>query len=279
MKPELILEFTKMNGAGNDFVVIDNRFFNFTPDELSALASSLCRRRTSVGADGLLGLETRNIPESVDFRMRYYNADGSPGSMCGNGARCLVQFASDGGVFRGSECTFVTDAGDYSASITEAGVRLYVPDVSSPAITGVSVPGSPERARSVWTGTEHAVCFVDNVDQYPVATHGPALRQKRDFGPNGANVNFVGARKDGSSLSVRTWEKGVEAETLACGTGAIASAITAFESGLIDASPAAVQMKGGTLVVGFRKSGDQYRDVFLEGPTATVFRGSLPLSL
>ncbi len=270
-----------MNGAGNDFVVIDNRFFAFSPDELSRLAQRLCPRNTSVGADGLLALETRNIEEGIDFRMRYYNADGSCGSMCGNGARCLVRFAVDAGVVKQSTCKFLTDAGAYTADILSNGdIRLFLPEPTRLRRTSVRVPDSGEEpATFVWTGTEHVVCYVADLDSFPVNTHGPALRRKPEFGVNGANVNFVRVLDPLGTISVRTFEKGVEAETLACGTGAVASAVVSFLDGRTTSTKTTVNMRGGKLTVGFETADGQIRNVYLEGPATTVFRGSCPIDL
>lgn len=283
-RPELVLEFTKMNGAGNDFIVIDNRFFAFSGAELSSIARRFCPRRTSVGADGVLALETRGLDDGVDFRMRYYNADGSLGSMCGNGARCLVKFAFDAGLFPAGTCAFLTDAGLYKATVLSGGdVRLFVPAPADYHVTKVPVPDSiqmqAEAAHYIWTGTEHAVCFVQDVEAYAVDLHGPALRRRQEFGPNGANVNFVEVAETADVVTVRTFEKGVESETLACGTGAIAAASVAYLTGQVQGKKITVRMPGGTLTVGFEPRLEGWSDVFLEGPAATVYRGSLGLTV
>ncbi|NNE69932.1 MAG: diaminopimelate epimerase, partial [Rhodothermales bacterium] len=213
----LVVEFTKMSGAGNDFIVLDNRFYFFGVQELSRLAQTYCARRTGVGADGLLAMENS---ETADFRMRYFNADGSVGSMCGNGARCLVKYAANAGI-ESRPLRFETDAGDYSAELVEEEVRLFIPAYQGFEQLPADDHG-PERCY-LWTGTEHLVVFSDDVAKAPVGTLGPRLRQTNP--PAGANVNF--AQVDGEGLILRTWEKGVEGETLACGTGATAAAAAA----------------------------------------------------
>jgi diaminopimelate epimerase len=273
-----------MHGAGNDFVVLDNRFLHFTDEELAGLARRYCPRRTGVGADGLLALSPP-AEEGADFRMRYFNADGSMGTMCGNGARCLARYAHEAGVGGTplpegrTRLVFDTDGGRYTADVAADGrtVRLHVPpprDFGAVALQEARVEGETWR---IWTGTEHTVRFVDDVEAAPVNTEGPAIRRDPALVPTGANVNFVEV-KDGATIRARTFEKGVEAETLACGTGALASALAARLSGRLTADAVAVEMPGGTLRVGFRLCGDTaeaVRDLTLEGPAEVVFLGTL----
>lgn len=281
MHRKLVLEFTKMNGAGNDFIVIDNRFFHFSGDELSELARRFCPRRIGIGADGLLAFSPAQDPRH-HYRMQYYNADGSLGTMCGNGARCLARFARTAGVDEES-LTFESDAGVLRAFAPDdltAPIRLFVdPPRSFHAQIALATPPVQMGAiHSVWTGTEHLVTFVDDIEAAPVATWGPALRSDAALAPAGANVNFVqvveGSGKR-AKLRVRTFEKGVEEETLACGTGAIASAVTAFWTGHTETTEAEIQMPGGTLRVGFRSNDKAITHVYLEGPAEVVFRGTL----
>ena len=272
---QIIVEFTKMNGAGNDFIVIDNRFYHFSDEELSGFAQRLCPRRKGIGADGLLAF---NSPDDAghDFRMRYFNADGTIGTMCGNGARCLVLFARRAGMDK-PEMWVETDAGVLQAEGSEDGpVRIhqhalagYTPHrvLRSMAETDVA------DAHYIWTGTEHLVCFVDRVADIPVGVWGPAIRQDEALAPAGANIDFVeviGADR----LLVRTYEKGVESETLACGTGAVASAIVARMLERTESDRIYVDMPGGRLTVGIRLEGGGIRDIYLEGPAEVVFRGT-----
>ncbi|NNF05110.1 MAG: diaminopimelate epimerase [Rhodothermales bacterium] len=283
--PSFVLEFTKMSGAGNDFIVIDNRFYRFTDDELSGFAGRFCARRTGVGADGLLALNLASEPESVSYRMKYFNADGSLGTMCGNGARCLARFAVAAGVHRtdldngsGSHVRFESDAGDYFADVPDdpsAHVRVYVPEPTTPleerTVAYVDVP-----VYTLHTGTQHAVLFVDDVAGCDVPGVGPRIRRDESVAAGGTNVNFVEAA-DRRSLRVRTWEKGVEGETLACGTGAIASALTAAARGLIDGNRVEIHATGGILVVGWDGTFDRPEGLYLEGAADVIYRGSVEL--
>ena len=268
-----------MSGAGNDFIVIDNRFYRFSREELSGFARTYCPRRTGVGADGLLAL---NLPdtEGADFRMVYHNADGTLGTMCGNGARCLARFARDAGL-DAEPLVFDSDAGLYQASVPEgsAEVNLFVP---SPADFREDV--SPEcglsprasGAHYIWTGTEHVVVFVEDVERVDVSTHGSAIRHDPALQPAGANVNFVQVLAPGT-LRVRTFEKGVEAETLACGTGSIASSLVAALTRTPDVRQFSVAMPGGTLKVGWEGPAHQPESLWLGGPADVVYRGSLEI--
>lgn len=281
---KLILEFTKMNGAGNDFVVIDNRFYNFSDDELADLARRLCPRRVGIGADGVLAF-ARSRDEAHQYRMRYVNADGSVGTMCGNGARCLARFARQAG-FTEEVLHFESDAGSYRAFVPsepDGPVRLFVPPPQHwmPDRKLAAHPSETlDAIHYLWTGTEHAVCFVDDVAAAPVGAWGSAIRHDEALAPAGANVDFVqvlgqGQGQQRAALRVRTFEKGVEQETLACGTGALASALVARFLGRIEADSAQVHMPGGTLTVGFHLDDGTVTDLYLEGPAVTVYRGSV----
>lgn len=267
-----------MNGAGNDFIVIDNRFFHFTDEELADVARRYCRRRFGIGADGVLAF---NQPRSSDyhFRMRYLNADGTIGTMCGNGARCLARFARRSGIEE-DDMLFETDAGAVRAYVPEGDdepVRIYL---DAPRDFVRSVELITEAAREagpvhyLWSGTEHAVCFVSDVSIVPVSKWGPAIRNDPALAPRGANVDFVEVMDGAVGLRARTFEKGVEAETYACGTGAIAAAVTARLLGHHDNDEVAVAMRGGTLTVGMSVTAGEPGDVYLEGPAEVVYRGT-----
>lgn len=292
-RPPLVVPFTKMNGAGNDFVVLDNRFLRFSVDELAGLARRVCPRRTGVGADGLLALEDAEDGAQaggVHFRMRYRNADGSLATMCGNGARCLARFAARAGLgdrheSGGATLVFDTDGGRYRAEVADAGrasgdVLLHVPPPRDFAPTGLRDAPVPKSSRvyRVWTGTEHAVLFVRDLDLEDVHTTGGRLRWDGAFRPSGANVNFVQVR-DGDRIAVRTFEKGVEGETLACGTGALAAAVVACLTDRVPGSgerrQVEVEMPGGTLTVGFRLADGECHDLSLSGPADTTYEGTL----
>lgn len=275
MSRALTVEFAKMHGAGNDFVVLDNRWYRFSDDELSALAADWCRRRYGVGADGLLALA--DTDGDAAYRMRYVNADGSWATMCGNGARCLARFAVRAGM-EGPDLAFDTDAGRYYAHVPpgdDAPVRLYVPEATRLALNfGLdgSLPDGLDAAHFVHTGTEHLVAFVDDLEAVPVERWGRQLRRDAALGGPGANVNFVTVG-DGE-LRVRTYEKGVEAETLSCGTGVLAAAAVAQAADRVGGGDTTVRTPGGVFAVG-RAQTVRGEASYLEGPVATVFRGTL----
>lgn len=282
MTRKLVVEFTKMNGAGNDFVVIDNQYHHFSDEELVDLAPRLCNRRLGIGADGLMAF---NLPreQGHDYRMRYVNADGSIGTMCGNGARCLARFARQAGL-TGQELIFETDAGTYRALVPNEermSVRIYFdsPRHFEPNRRLDSVDSTKGgNAHYIWTGTEHLVCFVDNVQVVPVSDWGPRIRRDKGLAPTGANIDFVQVEWNGKvRLITRTFEKGVEDETYACGTGAVAAAVVAQLLGQVDGDRVIVDMPGGHLVVGMKLDGDAVRELYLEGPAEFVFRGTVEL--
>ena len=265
-----------MSGAGNDFIVIDNRFYHFSANEMAAMAPRLCARRKGIGADGMLFMEGPTTGEA-QFRMVYYNADGTEGTMCGNGARCLARYAVNSGMSPGP-LHFDTASGPCTADVPECvdeTVRLYVGAPSDWRPVQTLARDLPEGIRSVhylWTGTEHVVCFVADVAHAQVTPWGRAIRCDEALAPAGANVNFVQV-DGGAHLLTRTFEKGVEAETLACGTGALASALAAHYLNKLHntTSVATVVMPGGTLRVGLEAP------LFLEGPATTTYRGSFEL--
>ncbi len=276
MSPSLVVEFTKMHGAGNDFVVIDNRWYRFSDDELADLAATWCPRRFGVGADGLLALNETDGDDAA-YRMRYVNADGSWATMCGNGARCLVRFALQAD-FEGPELTFETDAGRYHAAVSEEEpdrVRLFAPSPKALDLNLTVDVDTPEPVHFIHTGTEHLVTFVADLRAVSVEEWGPRLRSDSRVQPEGANVNFVSTDADGT-LHVRTYEKGVEEETFSCGTGVLAAAAVAEATGRVDGEPVTVRTRGGTLAVGTTTT-SRGRERYLEGPVVSVFRGSLNL--
>ena len=280
MKRRLVVEFTKMNGAGNDFVIVDNRFYHFSDEELIDLARRLCRRRFGIGADGLLAFSPPR-EEGHDYRMRYVNADGSVGTMCGNGARCLARFAHRAGL-TSPELIFETDAGVFRARVPageDAPVRIYLgaprhfaPERSLPSVAE-TLGGD---AHAIWTGTEHLVCFVEDVASVPVAEWGLRIRSDADLAPVGANVDFVQvAGSKPARLIARTFEKGVEDETFACGTGAVAAAVVARLLNRVAENRVDVEMPGGRLVVGFEYDDGEISELYLEGPAEVVYRGTV----
>lgn len=268
-----MIRFWKMNGAGNDFVVLDNRDLKHS---LSAeQIARLCDRHRGVGADGLLAVEPAQ--NGADFRMRYYNADGGEAEMCGNGARCFARFANMLSGWSLKEVTFETQAGVIGATFHGDGVRLAMSDPHSLLLGAtLEVDGREMVVHSLNTGVPHAVVIVDDLENTPVRQWGALLRHHEAFQPKGTNVNFVKVTAPGS-ISIRTYERGVEDETLACGTGMVASAIVHhLLAGA--ASPVLVKVKGGdTLEVGFTREGEAFRDVTLTGPADLVFEGQIAL--
>jgi diaminopimelate epimerase len=262
------LSFTKMNGAGNDFVVLDNRelALSLTRD----IIARLCDRHRGVGADGLLAVEPS--VQDGDYRMRYYNADGGEAEMCGNGARCFARFARRLGAHSDS-IAFETPAGLISAAFEGDEVALRMSEPKDPAgPLHLDAAGSSWEVHSLNTGVPHAVVFVEDLDAVDVMGAGRALRSHTAFAHAGTNVNFVQVEQPGR-LRIRTYERGVEGETLACGTGVTAAAI--IHSQLANAtSPVAVQVAGGdTLKVRFGGPDG----VVLVGPADFVFDGKISL--
>ena len=253
------LPFFKYHGAGNDFVMLHK------PDishELSReFVAHLCHRRLGIGADGLIVLEPHT---SYDFYMRYYNADGNEATMCGNGGRCAVAFARKLG-YIGKEAHFLAVDGPHYASFAADGeVLLQIQDVSGIQRIGEDV--------YMDTGSPHLVKFVQDPEQVDVFAEGKAWRYARQFQPEGTNVNFIAVDKD--YIRMRTYERGVENETLACGTGAVASAIAASYTSGSSYRQYRLQARGGVLTVEWEQHDhDHYTNVYLKGPVSYVFTG------
>ncbi len=256
------LEFYKYQGAGNDFVMIDNRS-SFFPKEDTQLIARLCDRRFGIGGDGLILLENDS---ETDFKMVYYNSDGNQSSMCGNGGRCLVAFAKDMQVIE-NETTFIATDGLHYASFEDNGlVSLQMIDV--PAID------IKKDYSFLNTGSPHHVQMVEDLEHYNVKDNGAAIRYSELYGKSGSNVNFV-KKIDDTTFRLRTYERGVEDETLACGTGATAVAIAMNATGQTEATSINVDVEGGKLVVSFDKNDNGFTNVFLKGPAEFVFKGTI----
>ena len=266
------LSFTKMNGAGNDFVMIDNRDGALALD--AARVALLCDRHRGVGADGVLTIEPAR--QGADFRMRYYNADGGEAEMCGNGARCFARFARRLGSSN-SELSFETLAGVIKASFLDSLVRITMSDPHShrPPID-LEINGKTLQVHFLNTGVPHAVVFADDISAIDVARDGAALRYHSAFAPRGTNANFVQVLSP-TSIALRTYERGVEGETLACGTGVCAAALLhSLRTG--SSSPIQVKVRGGdTLQVGFERLASGFHHVTLTGPADFVFDGTISL--
>ena len=265
------IPFWKMSGSGNDFIIVDNRSGRIDPDTLPVFTRSLCRRKLSVGADGLILIEDA---ADADFSWQFFNSDGSRAEMCGNGARCAARFAFLNSIAP-ETLTFDTDAGRIAARVTGDRVRIRMTDPvhCRPELT-IDLAGGPVAGGSVNTGVPHVVIPVDDVETVDVAALGREIRFHEDFAPAGTNANFVSLRSDGI-VAIRTYERGVENETLACGTGNVAAAlILARTHGL--ASPVRLATRSGAeLSVLFTLTGDGFQEVFLEGDARVIYRGML----
>ena len=266
------IPFSKLSGCGNDFIIIDNRTGLLEDAGGGEFAVRVCSRKMSVGADGLILIEPSQ--KGADFRWRFFNADGSPAGMCGNGARCAARFAHGAGI-AGEEMTFETGAGLIRARIMGDRVNIQITEPSD-LRTGMplSLAGGTLTVHSIDTGVPHAVVSVPDVEGIDVVALGREIRHHPAFSPAGANVNFV-SRLAGGDLVNRTYERGVEDETLACGTGSVAAALVlSLENG--GRSPVRVRTRsGGWLTVHYRKADDRFTDVFLEGDARIVCRGEL----
>ncbi len=264
-------KFWKMNGAGNDFVVIDNRdhSLNLSRDQIALL----CQRQRGVGADGLLAVEPAEA--GADYRMRYYNADGGEAEMCGNGARCFARFVNFLNNGKLKQTTFETIAGVIGADFVGDRVKIALsPPFNKVLNTTLDLAGESHLVHAVNTGVPHAVIFVADLDAVDIRRIGAATRYHKHFAPAGTNANFVAIEGPGA-IRIRTYERGVEDETLACGTGMAASALIYSELHDVD-GPIKVRVAGGdVLEIDFERKGSEYKNVTLLGPADFTFEGNL----
>jgi diaminopimelate epimerase len=266
------IQFYKMSGCGNDFIIIDNRSPVIPEKDLTAFIMGVCRRKMSVGADGIILIENSN---TVDFKWRFYNSDGSVAEMCGNGARCVARFAYLNGI-TGPDMSFETLAGVVSASVSEAGlVKIKMTDPLNLEMNRELILKSGKYAvGSVNTGVPHVVMVVDDIQGTPVKEMGKEIRFHPDFAPAGTNVNFVTVQPD-NIVAVRTYERGVEDETLACGTGCVASALIAARKFGLTPPVTLLTRSGGYLRIYFTPHQDTYSDVYMEGDARLIYRAEL----
>lgn len=255
------ISFYKYQGTGNDFIMIDNRSGNF-PKNNTKLVAQMCDRKFGIGADGLILLEEHKM---ADFTMVYYNADGNMSTMCGNGGRCIVQFAHGLGIVS-TEANFEAVDGMHQALIYEESVSLKMNSVENIAIN--------DTYTFLDTGSPHHVQLVENLKDFTVFNDGRAIRNDL-YGKVGANVNFV-EQLESDIFSVRTYERGVEDETLSCGTGVTAVALAMHANGKTKSNEVQLQTPGGLLNVTFRKVENGYNDIWLKGPAIEVFKGIWP---
>lgn len=259
------LSFYKYQGTGNDFVVVDNRWNVISKNDTN-LIKRLCDRKFGIGADGLLLLENPDHKEQ-DFRMEYFNADGKQSSMCGNGGRCMVAFARFLELI-GEESSFNAIDGVHNAKVGDH-------DLISLQMQDVDQVQTGDNFNFLNTGSPHHVVFVKEVDGIDVKAKGAAIRNSEAYSQSGGtNVNFVEVLESGI-LKVRTFERGVEDETLSCGTGVTAAALAAFHSGHIESKEVEIQSLGGKLKVRFELSGQGFTQVWLIGPAKQVFKGTI----
>ena len=253
------IHFHKYQGTGNDFILIDNRDLSFPADN-TELITRLCDRKWGIGADGLMLIQ--NSPDE-DFEMVFFNPDASK-SLCGNGSRCAITFAKDLGIIE-KQTSFITTDGKHGGTLDlEKGlVSFEIRDIEK-------VEEKGDNDYFIFNGSPHHIRFVDNIDEVEIGERGPEVRYHRDYAPGGTNVNF--ASIENGSLKVRTYERGVEDETLSCGTGVVATAIAASFKGMD--SPISIETKGGQLSVNFTREEDKFSNIFLQGPAKKVFEGT-----
>jgi diaminopimelate epimerase len=280
VRPHLVgTTIYKMTGSGNDFVMVDARH---TPpsDWSSQDIRAVCARRTGIGADGLVFVGPGSAQDAV--RMIYFNSDGSRAAMCGNAALCSTRLAARLGLTRASQMTLETDAGTYvgrcDGNQREERAELHLAPVKAPApVAKLGSLPNERRAVLATVGVPHLVVLVDDVDQVDVVARGKALRSDQALGPAGANVNFIsaalGPQRRPSEWRMRTYERGIEDETLACGTGAVAAACALVEWGLAQPPFTFWTRSGRRLEVRLRKASDVYDDVWLGGEARLVVRG------
>ncbi|MFW5636115.1 MAG: diaminopimelate epimerase [Thermodesulfobacteriota bacterium] len=266
------IPFSKMSGSGNDFIIIDNREGIVDEDLLKELIVKVCARGMSVGADGLILIERS---EWANFKWRFFNADGSSAEMCGNGARCAARFAFLNGI-AGRRLTFETESGIILAELTGRRAKVQMPDPTDMIIgQEIDLEGSPVTLSRLRVGVPHVVMKSGEMDDRTLIETGRKIRFHSDFAPEGANVNFVRRKPDGAILN-RTYERGVEGETLACGTGSASAALVMAETEG-EASPIRVYTKIGTrLTIHFEKTeAGEYYNLFLEGDARLIYTGEL----
>ncbi len=267
------IPFMKLSGAGNDFVIINNlnNIVDSADTQFKNFVSKVCQRRMSVGADGVLLVEDS---DDVDFRMRYFNADGGEVETCGNGARCISKFAFLHGIVS-EKMRFLTNAGIYEAEVVGDNVKV---GMSDPTDIRINVPLKLDDGKHTVgfanTGVPHVVFFVEDLKDTDVFDMGQQTRYHNDFKPEGTNANFIHIHSE-ELLEIRTYERGVENETLACGTGSIASAIVSASLGKVQ-SPVSVKTASGViLIIHFDLMNDEPKNVYLEGDARVIFAGEL----
>ena len=264
------IPFVKMSGAGNDFVVIDNRD-SILPHELTDFLRKICQRRMSIGADGVLLVEDSDL---ADFKMRYFNSDGNEVETCGNGARCISRFAYLNGITL-HKMRFETKVGIYQSEVIRSNVRVRL---GNPTQVRLSFPlqlnDGVHNVSFANTGVPHVMFLVKNLEEVDVTHLGNQIRYHKDFEPAGTNVNFVRVRSS-QEIDIRTYERGIEDETFACGTGSVAGVIILALNGKVS-SPVRVNTSSGfTLKIYFNLVGGEAQDLYLEGDARLICEGQI----
>lgn len=266
-----MIEFYKMSGSGNDFILVDNRLSELNVPDLNAFINRVCARKGSVGADGLILIEKS---ETRDFRWRFFNADGSEVEMCGNGGRCAARFAYIKGIAP-QKMSFETQAGVIDAEVDGDIVKLRLTDPTQLTTNQrITIDDIPFDVDSINTGVPHVVHFTNYLDEFDVIHIGRSIRYHKEFKPAGTNANFVEVVDD-RTLRIRTYERGVEDETLACGTGSVAAALIAAEKKMVTSPVNVIVKSGETLRIHFEKMEKGFRQIYLEGKANVVYEGSL----
>jgi len=265
------INFYKMSGSGNDFIVVDNRNKVVEETHLASFIARVCRRKMSVGADGFILVENT---DDADFGWRFYNSDGSVADMCGNGARCVARFAYLNQI-SGPKMSFKTQAGIVQAQVNDDRVKIKMPDPTDFKKDYVlNLENSSQLISSINTGVPHVVITVNDIDDVEVVKLGREIRSHKKFAPAGTNVNFIHPLKK-NVIAVRTYERGVEDETLACGTGAVAGAIIMADKSNIESPINIITRSGEQLNIYYTQKEGRYYDIYLEGDARIIYKAQL----
>ena len=265
------ITFFKMSGSGNDFIIVDNREKVVKDNDLPGFISQICRRKMSVGADGFILIEPS---DKADFKWRFFNSDGSQAEMCGNGARCAARFAYVNGI-AGETLSFETEAGVVSGQVKDDRAKVKMPDpVELRLDYNIELKSGPMTVCSVNTGVPHVVVMNETIEDINVFDLGREIRFHEAFAPAGTNVNFICQQKQGH-LAIRTYERGVENETLACGTGSIAAALITSYKAKWPSPISLLTRSGESLTIYFAKDGRIFNDIYLEGDARIIYSAQL----
>ncbi|MFH2046477.1 MAG: diaminopimelate epimerase [Pseudomonadota bacterium] len=265
------ITFFKMSGSGNDFIIIDNRNNVVEVKDLKSFITKVCARRMSVGADGFILIEN---DDSADFKWQFFNSDGSRAEMCGNGARCAARFAYMNKI-AGPDMSFVTDAGIVHARVLDGRVKV---NMMEPSVCKydyqIQLKDGPITVSSLNTGVPHVVIIADDLENIDVVNIGREIRFHENYAPAGTNVNFISGIKD-KTIYIRTYERGVEDETLACGTGSIASALVVAYKNKIESPVNVITRSKGVLTIHYKQDNGRFYDIYLEGDARVIYKGEL----